>query len=97
MRSGVFCELRVRSAGLVERISQMWQRIEWWIVFLVLTLTVFVCGVLYISGFSALKVFTIGAPVVFVCIVVRTISVIATSSNPRTKAAVDQLKNRLFK
>jgi hypothetical protein len=56
-----------------------------------------VCGVLYISGFTALKVLTIGALVVFVCIVARTISVIATSSNPRTKAAVDRLKNRLFK
>ena len=97
MRSGVFCELRVRSAGLVERIRQMWQRIEWWILFLVLTLTMFACGVLYISGLSALKVFTLGAPVVFGCIVVRTISLIATSSNPRTKAAVDRLKNRLFK
>lgn len=75
----------------------MWQRRESWIVFLVPTLTMFVCGVLYISGFSALKVLTIGAPVVFVCIVVRVISVIATSSNPRTKAAVDRLKNRLFK
>lgn len=89
--------MRVRSTGLVGRITQMWQRIERWIVFLVITLTVFVCGVLYISGFSALKVFTIGAPVVFVCMVVRTISVIATSSNPKTKAAIDQLKNRLFK
>jgi hypothetical protein len=64
---------------------------------LVVTLTMLVCAILYISGVSALKVFTIGAPVVLVCIVVRTISVIATSSNPRTKAAVDRLKNRLFK
>jgi hypothetical protein len=75
----------------------MWQRIERWIVFWVLTLTMFVCGVLYISGFSALKVFIVGASVVFVCIVVRTISAIATSPNPRTKLAIDRLKNRLFK
>jgi hypothetical protein len=68
-----------------------------WIARLVTALTVFVCGVLYISGSSALKVFTIGAPVVFLCIVVLTVSVIATSSDPKTKAAVYRLKNRLFK
>jgi hypothetical protein len=75
----------------------MWQRIQWWVVFSVVTLTTFVCGVLYVSGSSAYKVFAIAAPVVFVCILMRTISVIVTSSNRRTKKAVDWVMNRVFK
>ena len=68
-----------------------------WVARLVMALTMFACGVLYISGSSGLKALTIGASVVFVCIVVLTVSEIATSSDPRARAAVDRLKHRPFK
>jgi len=64
---------------------------------LVITLTIFVCGVLYVSGVRVLKVLAIGAPILFVCMVARILTLIAISPNPRTEATVDQLRNWLFK
>lgn len=75
----------------------MWQGIARWITLLVTAVTTFVCGVLYISGFSDLKAVVIVASIVFVLMVVLALSMIAASPGPRTKEAVDRLKNKLFR
>ena len=62
-----------------------------------MTVAGFAWGVLYVSGAGVLKLLAIEVPIVFVCIVEGILALIATSPEPRTKARVGQLKNRLFK
>jgi hypothetical protein len=75
----------------------MWHRVNLWSFRLLGPVTAFASMLLVRSGFSVLKVVTIVAPSLLVLIVVLALSMIAASPGPRTKATVDQLKNRLCK